>query len=183
LTHFRKRIGKKGAERILASTIELHGEKAKEKEVIVDSTVQEKNITYPRDSKLGAKIVRGGVKLATKHGVKLRQNIERTVPKLLTAQRGRRTKGGEARARKAARRLKTIAGKVVRQLDACLPAETKDRRWLETGVRVLKQKPKDGDKLYSLNEQGGLLHEQRQGAQKSRSSGQKPRWLSVKTQA
>ncbi len=31
LTHFRKRIGKEGAERILASTIELHGEKAKEK--------------------------------------------------------------------------------------------------------------------------------------------------------
>ena len=33
LTHFRKRIGKDGSERILASTIDLHGEKAKEKEV------------------------------------------------------------------------------------------------------------------------------------------------------
>ena len=29
------------AERILASTIDLHGEKAKEKEVVVDTTVQE----------------------------------------------------------------------------------------------------------------------------------------------
>jgi hypothetical protein len=29
-------------------------------------------------------------------------------------------------------RLKTIAGQVVRQFDASLPAETKDRRWLET---------------------------------------------------
>jgi len=36
LTHFRKRIGKDGAERILASTIDLHGEKAKEKEVAGD---------------------------------------------------------------------------------------------------------------------------------------------------
>ena len=41
LTQFRKRIGKEGAELILASTIDLHGEKAKEKEVFVDTTVQE----------------------------------------------------------------------------------------------------------------------------------------------
>ena len=59
LTHFRKRIGTDGAERILASTIDLHGEKAKEKEVVVDTTVQEKNITFPTDTKLAAKIVRG----------------------------------------------------------------------------------------------------------------------------
>ena len=52
LTHFRKRIGTDGAERILASTIDLHGEKAKEKEVVVDTTVQEKNITFPTDTKL-----------------------------------------------------------------------------------------------------------------------------------
>jgi hypothetical protein len=55
LTHFRKRIGTAGAEKILA-----------------------------------AKIVRGGVKMAGRHGLKLRQSFERTVPKLLAAQRGRR---------------------------------------------------------------------------------------------
>ena len=91
LTHFRKRIGTDGAERILASTIDLHGEKAKEKEVVVDTTVQEKNITFPTDTKLAAKIVRGVVKLANKHGVKLHQSFELTVPKLLAAQRGRCT--------------------------------------------------------------------------------------------
>ena len=90
--------------------------------------------------------------MANKHGFKLRQSFERTVPKLLVAQRGRRTKGGAVRARKAARRLKTMAGQVERQLDDGLPAETKDRRWLETAVRVLNQKPKDGDKIYSLHE-------------------------------
>ena len=100
VTHFRKRIGKDGAERILASTIDLHGNKAKE--VVVDTTVQEKNITFPTDTKLAAKIVRGGVKLANKHGVKLLQSFERTVAKLLPTQRGRRTKGGAVAARKAA---------------------------------------------------------------------------------
>ena len=58
LTHFRKRIGTGGAEKILAATIQLHGERAKEKEVLVDTTVQEKNITFPTDTKLAAKIVR-----------------------------------------------------------------------------------------------------------------------------
>jgi IS5 family transposase len=41
LTHFRKRFGTGGAEKILAATIKLHGERAKEKEVVVDTTVQE----------------------------------------------------------------------------------------------------------------------------------------------
>jgi IS5 family transposase len=84
LTHFRKRIGTAGAEKILAATIQLHGEWAKEKEVVVDTTVQEKNITFPTDTKLAAKIVRGGVKMARRHGVKLRQSFESTVPKLLS---------------------------------------------------------------------------------------------------
>jgi IS5 family transposase len=152
LTHFRKRIGTGGAEKILAATIQLHGERAKEKEVVVDTTVQEKNITFPTDTKLAAKIVRGGVKMARKHGVKLRQSFERTVPKLLAAQRGRRTKGGVARARKAARRLKTIAGRVVRQLDAGVPNESRDRRWVETAKKILSQKRSDSGKIYSLHE-------------------------------
>jgi len=152
LTHFRKRIGTAGAEKILAATIKLHGERAKEKEVVVDTTVQEKNITFPTDTKLAAKIVRGGVKMAGRHGVKLRQSFERTVPKLLAAQRGRRTKGGAARARKAARHLKTIAGRVVRQLDAAVPKESRDRRWVETAKKILSQKRSDSRKIYSLHE-------------------------------
>jgi IS5 family transposase len=152
LTHFRKRIGTGGAEKILAATIKLHGERAKEKEVVVDTTVQEKNITFPTDTKLAAKIVRGGVKMARCHGVKLRQSFERTVPKLLAAQRGRRTKGGAARARKAARRLKTIAGRIVRQLDAGVPNESRDRRWVETAKKILSQKRSDSGKIYSLHE-------------------------------
>ena len=90
--------------------------------------------------------------MAGRHGVKLRQSFERTVPKLLAAQRGRRTKGGAARARKAARRLKTIAGRVVRQLDAALPKESRDRRWVETAKKILSQKRSDNGKIYSLHE-------------------------------
>ena len=56
LTHFRKRIGKKGAERLLKLSIELFNPKIQKEEVVIDTTVQEKNITYPTDSKLAKKV-------------------------------------------------------------------------------------------------------------------------------
>jgi len=56
------------------------------------------------------------------------------------------------RARKATRRLKTIARRVVRQLDKGLDANAADRRWLEVAKRVLKQKRGDRQKVYSLHE-------------------------------
>jgi IS5 family transposase len=152
LVHFRARIGPGGAEKILAATIALHGGRALEKEVVVDTTTQEKNITFPTDTKLAAKIVRGGGKRARRHGIALRQSFVRTVPKLLQAQRGRRTKGGAVRARKAARRLKTIARQVVRQLERSLPAGDPDHRWLAIARRVLEQKRHDTHKVYSLHE-------------------------------
>ena len=55
LTHFRKRIGKKGAERLLKLSIELFNPKIQKEEVVIDTTVQEKNITYPTDYKLAKK--------------------------------------------------------------------------------------------------------------------------------
>jgi len=55
--HFRNRIGKEGAERLLKISVQLFGKEAQEKEVLVDSTVQEKNITYPTDAKLHKRII------------------------------------------------------------------------------------------------------------------------------
>ncbi len=43
--------------KIFEVSVTLHGDKAKEEEVVVDATVQEKNITLPTDTKLPTKIV------------------------------------------------------------------------------------------------------------------------------
>ena len=40
-------------------TVSLHGKEAEEKEVNVDTTVQEKNITYPTDGKHAIKVIKG----------------------------------------------------------------------------------------------------------------------------
>src|SRR5574338_583973 len=52
LVYFRQRIGEAGVQRLLQASVQLHGPGAQEKEVVVDTTVQEKNITHPTDTKL-----------------------------------------------------------------------------------------------------------------------------------
>ena len=50
---------------------QLHKEKIKEKEIVVDTTVQEKNITFPTDTKLMCKIISKCRKIAKEEGIVL----------------------------------------------------------------------------------------------------------------
>ena len=152
LVHFRHRIGPDGGEKLLAASVALHGAKAKEAEVVLDTTVQEKAITFPTDSKLHAKIVRAAQRIARRSGLTLRQSYARTVPKLLQAQRGWRHPRTRQHARKAARKLKTIAGRLVRELKRKLPAGHRHEKILGLCQRILAQKRHDKNKIYSLHE-------------------------------
>ena len=82
LTHFRKRIGKKGAERLLKLSIDLFNPKIQKEEVVIDTTVQEKNITYPTDSKLAKKVIDTCRNIAKQEGIPLRQSYLRVTPQL-----------------------------------------------------------------------------------------------------
>lgn len=55
LVHFRNRIGEQGVELILKESIRVNGDDAHDDNVNVDTTVQEKNITFPTDAKLHKK--------------------------------------------------------------------------------------------------------------------------------
>ncbi len=57
LSIFRNKIGEKGCKRIFQESIKLHGDRVYEEEVIVDTTAQPKNVTYPTDLKLLVKII------------------------------------------------------------------------------------------------------------------------------
>jgi IS5 family transposase len=155
LTHFRNRIGDKGVEKVLSVSVAIHGVEASElSEVVVDTTVQEKAITYPTDSKLHLKIINRCRKLAKQEGVRVRQSYTRTVKKLVRQVRfGRRNAEGAKRARRAARKLKTIAGRLVREMEHKLRAEAlnKHREDLNLYHRVLRQKKTDHQKVYSLH--------------------------------
>jgi IS5 family transposase len=100
LVYFRQRIGETGVQRILQVTARLHGDKAQESEVVVDTTVQEKNITHPTDTKLAHKIIRRCWKVADQNGVKLRRRYGKAVKQCVMAQRWRK----DPNKRKAAQR-------------------------------------------------------------------------------
>jgi IS5 family transposase len=71
--------------------------------------------------------------------------------KLAQDQRFRRHPKNFHRARKADRKMKTIAGRLVRELDRKLPADLHQTN-LALFRKVLKQKRDDSNKIYSLHE-------------------------------
>lgn len=151
LVHFRNRIGEEGIELILKESIRVNGKDGKEQEGTTDTTVQEKNITYPTDNKLHRKIIKKCVGIAVEQGIELRQSYTRTVKKLLMEQRFRNHPKNKGRARKADRKIKTIAGRLVRELERKLtPGLYQDT--LALFKEVLAQKRVDSNKIYSLHE-------------------------------
>jgi IS5 family transposase len=154
LVHFRNRIGEEGVTRILKLSIDLHGKDAQEAQVVIDTTVQEKNITFPTDVKLHRKISTECVRIAKAEGIPLRQSYSRTVKHLVYLQRGRNNIKTKKTALKAARRLKTISGRLLRELQRKLPPErlqTYERK-LEIFEKILNQERDSKNKIYSVHE-------------------------------
>src|SRR5690606_6471975 len=131
-----------GVQLVLAVTARMHGSKAEESEVVVDTTVQEKNITHPTDSKLYSRIIRRCWKLAEEQGIKLRRRYGKEVKRCVMAQRWRRKPGQQETAHKALKKLKTLAGRLVRELERKLGTEVleKQKEHFALYHRVLKQK-------------------------------------------
>ncbi len=154
LVHFRNRIGKEGMELIFTESVRINGKDSDEGQVVVDTTVQEKNITFPTDDKLHKKIINKCVSIAEKEGIELRQSYRTTINKLSYKQRFRRSKKQQKTARKADRKVKTIAGRLVREIERKLTADrlTEYSTEIELFKRVLNQKRNDKNKVYSLHE-------------------------------
>jgi IS5 family transposase len=161
LTRWRKRIGEAGLEWMLTQTIKA-AESAQVvkcqsfQKVIVDSTVQEKAIAHPTDSKLLERARRQLVQLADEAGLTLRQNYNRTAP-TLAVQVGRYAHARQyKRMRASLKKLKTVVGRVWRDVERQLdkaPEALKQRgcELLAKVERLLTQKQCDKNKLYSLH--------------------------------
>lgn len=152
--HFRKRIGSEGAEKLLKLSIDLFGKQALEKEVLIDSTVQEKNITYPTDPKLHLRIIRKIHKFSKVEDLTLRQSYKRVVKQLMIDQRFWSHPKRRKKAKAAARRLKTIAGRLVRDFERKLDNTRIEiyEEDLNLFKQILLQNRKDSNKIYSLHE-------------------------------
>jgi IS5 family transposase len=154
MVYFRKRIGEKGLERILAASIKVHGESAKEEEVIVDTTVQEKNITHPTDVKLYSRIIEHCWRIADQESIKLRQRYSRVRSKCLYLQRFRKSKVRFRDAIRAEKKLKVIAGRLSRELMRRLPKRVfaAYAEKFDIFFQIIHQKKSDHEKIYSVHE-------------------------------
>lgn len=117
LVKFRNRIGKKGAEKIFEVSVKIHGKQAEEKEIIADTTVQEKNITYPTDTKLHLQIIKWLWQTSEKEQITLRQTYKRVIPKLRFATRYSKTVKRKKEGKAEIRKIKTIAGRLIRDIE------------------------------------------------------------------
>lgn len=151
--HFRKRIGEKGIEKIFAYSVEMHGDEAKSKSAVSDTTVQENNTTFPTDAKLAKKIVDKCNEIAKRENVQQRQSYKRISKQLLMDTYNGKHPKRRKKARKAQKKLKTIAGRLARELNRELSKDAlgKYGEKLQLFQQVLNQKKQDKNKIYSLH--------------------------------
>jgi transposase, IS5 family len=161
---FRTAIGEAGVEELLKATIDTAVQTkavrpVEFERIIVDTTVQEKAIAHPVDSRLldiaRAKVVQA----ARRAGIALKQTFSKEGKTL------RRKAGGYAHAkqfkrlRRTVKRQRTILGIVLREVQRKLPAATslcaatlsRLNTLLERAERIRTQQPKDKNKLYALH--------------------------------
>jgi len=156
LTHFRKRIGEEGARLILQESIMANDDHEKESggTLYIDSTVQEKNITYPTDAKLLKKVVKRCAKISRDLHLPVRQSYSRTLKRIYLVQRFRGNRSTAKNVAKADRKLRTIAGRLVRELERNLAAEgiSGYEDLLSLFYRITGQRRDSKKKVYSIHE-------------------------------
>lgn len=158
MSRFRKRIGETGAEELLKETIAA-GLKLKAikpcqlKRVNVDTTVQEKEIRYPTDARLCERARERLIKAAGERNIGLRQNYNRVAKHLLLMSHRYAHARQMNRARKCIRKLRTILGRVIRDIKRNAPCDDPALRdLLRVTQRIQEQERTDKGKVYSVHE-------------------------------
>jgi transposase, IS5 family len=161
MTNWRKRMGEERLQALLQESLAVatRTDAMKPRDlarVIVDTTVQPKNITFPTDAKLANRAREKLVRLAKRLGVELRQSYTRVGKlELIKHQRYAHARHFN-RARRALRKLKTYLGRVIRDIDRKVDGDP----WLESKVARLiglarrvrdQERGQRGPKVYSLH--------------------------------
>lgn len=162
LTRWRQRMGEEKIKALLQESLSIAVKTDAVKpselsEVIIDTTVEPKNVMFPTDARLLNRAREILVRLAKKHGVKLRQSYARVGKfALIKHQRYAHAKQFK-RANRALKTLRTYLGRVIRDI----ARKIENDGWLKEVVfkgillrarRVRDQKQHQrGPKVYSLH--------------------------------
>lgn len=158
---FRRVLGEAGVEQLLKTTIEAAVAigavtKREFERVIVDSTVQEKAIAFPTDSRL-LEVAREKIaRLARRAGIRLKLTHEREGKSLRRRAAGYAHAKQFKRLKKVLRRQRTILGSLLREVRRKMdglaePAREALEVWLQRAERLHTQRVHDKNKLYALH--------------------------------
>ena len=158
MTKWRQRVGAEKLLELLQETIALavsekHVSKQELSKVNVDTTVQEKNITHPTDSKLYHKAITKLAAAAKERGVNLRQAFVR-VSKRESIRVGRYAHAKQyKRMRRALKKQRTYLGRLLRDIRRKVSTPDPElESLLQLCERLHAQERSDKNKLYSLHE-------------------------------
>lgn len=157
LVRWRKRIGPRAVEQLLAETLETakqggHLTESHLDRVNVDTTVQEKAIAYPTDARLYHQARVLLVKAARKRGIPLRQSYLRLGRRALLMMSRYAHARQMKRAKRELKKLRNYLGRVYRNiLRNGSPPDNVLAELLHLTQRLLIQKRHDQNKLYSLH--------------------------------
>ena len=154
LVKFRNRIGKEGFEYIFKLSVEIHGTASEESQVIIDSTVQESNLTFPTDGKLALKIIIHLMRIAKQENIKLRRSYIKELKMLRIQLRFYRHPRKLKTALGAMKRIRAIAKTVMRDIERKMDKDilTNYQSKFTFYLKVLAQERNDKNKAYSLHE-------------------------------
>lgn len=157
MNKFRGRIGPEGVEKMLQAIIQTAVKTGALKRrnlrrVVVDTTVQEKAITFPTDAKLYRKMCEVLVACAKDLGIKLRQSYKRKGKQALFRQARYAHAKQYKRARRETRKLKIYLGRVVRDIRRkATEFDERLQHYLTLADRLLSQEKHSKNKLYSIH--------------------------------
>lgn len=158
LSRWRSRVGPERLAELLKETIHLavrekHLAAGDLKQVNVDTTVQEKNVTYPTDSKLLYKAVVKLAAAARSRGIWLRQSYLRVGKKAAVMVSRYAHAKQYRRMRRQLRKLRTYVGRLIRDIQRqAVEVDDGLATLLTHADRIRQQQPQDSHKLYSLHE-------------------------------
>ena len=161
MTRWRQRMGEDKLKCLLQESLAIAIETkamspADVAEVIVDTTVQPKNVMFPTDAKLMNRGREMLVRLAKATGIDLRQSYTRVGKFALIMQQRYAHAKQFKRAGKMKRKLKTYLGRTIRDIERQIKGnealQTLFKQPLWRATRVMTQKPRDeARKVYSLH--------------------------------
>ena len=158
MTKWRKKVKAEGMEKLLEVTIKTGLKtgtlkRTHLKKLSVDTTVQEKAVTFPTDAKLYHRMRQRLVKKAAECEIVLRQSYVRKGKQALMMH-GRYAHARQyKRAKRQLKKLKTYLGRVTRDIERKLSPEqlAEFEKLLSLSHRLLLQQRQDKNKLYSIH--------------------------------